>query len=485
MNPFASLSPALLWNYFYEITQIPRPSKHETAIINHLKAFAESKNLLWKQDGAGNLLILKGGSTGNESKETVVLQAHVDMVCEKNNTTEFDFFTQPLDVFVQDGWVKARGTTLGADDGIGVAAMMAVLADDSLVHGPLECLFTIDEETGLTGALALEKGFITGKTLLNLDSEDWGEVFVGCAGGVNTVANFRPVPEMIPAGYMAFKILVSGLKGGHSGSDIHFGLGNAIKILANFLYVQSHKQTLWLADINGGNLHNAIPREASAVVFIPAIHKEQIRIDLNIYADEVQRAFALSDPDISIHLESTEAAHIGYSAHDSVLIISSLVVCPHGVFYMSKSLPGLVETSTNLASVKTVNENLIEVVTSQRSSNEFRKHELKHQVAASFKIAGAEVRHSDGYPGWNPNLNSPILKTTKAVHEALLGETPEIKAIHAGLECGLFLEKYPELDMVSIGPTILGAHSPDERLNILTAEKFWKLLVGILEAVTH
>lgn len=477
------LKPASIFQYFEEICQVPRPSKKEEKIIAYLKAFGEKHNLETKVDEAGNVLIKKPATPGFENCKTVVLQSHIDMVCEKNNDVEHDFSNDPIQTEIDGEWLKAKGTTLGADNGIGVATELAVLTDNTLEHGPIECLFTVDEETGLTGAFALQEGFMNGDILLNLDSEDEGEIFIGCAGGIDSVAEFNYNEVEIPAGYFTCKVTVKGLKGGHSGADIHLGLGNANKLLNRFLSYAFKKYDLYLSEINGGNLRNAIAREAYAVIAIPEADKHNLRTDLNIFAAEVGAEYAVIEPGLEFILESADAASKAIDKDTTKRLFQAIYAAPHGVYAMSHDIPGLVETSTNLASVKMKPNNIIRIETSQRSSTTSAKQDIANMVRTVFEMAGATVSHGDGYPGWKPNPQSEILEIAAESYKRLFGVDAKIKAIHAGLECGLFLDKYPTLDMISFGPTLQGVHSPDERMLIPTVEKFWNHLVDILKHI--
>lgn len=483
MAEILSLSPSLVWKYFHEITQIPRPSKKEERVVKYLTNFAKEHKLDYQKDKVGNVVIRKAASPGFENKPTVVLQSHVDMVCEKNNDTDFNFDTDPIQTYIESGWVKARGTTLGGDDGIGVAAELALLAGNDIDHGPIECLFTVDEETGLTGAFNLASDMLQGKILLNLDSEDWGQLFIGCAGGVDTLAAMIYKEQPVPAGCISLNISVRGLTGGHSGDDIHKGRGNAIKILNRFLYEENEKYNVYIHSFTGGNLRNAIAREAHATVLIPMQQKETIRANMNVFQSETEEALGDAEPNFAMELASTDAPEYVWDEKTKNNVLQSLYACPHGVVAWSKSIENLVETSTNLASIKVAENKKIIITTSQRSSVESAKEDIRQQVASVFTLAGAEVVHSDGYPGWAPNPNAPIVKTTQKVFYELFNEHPRVLAIHAGLECGLFLKKYPELDMISFGPTIYGAHSPDERMYIASVQQFWELLIGVLQAV--
>jgi dipeptidase D len=483
MKHLNKLSPQPLWNYFEDICQIPRPSKKEEKIIRFLLDFAEKHDLKAVQDEIGNVLICKPASPGREKDQVVILQSHVDMVCEKNSDTVHDFEVDAIKAFVDDGWVRAEGTTLGSDDGIGVAAQMAVLTATNLSHGPIECLFTVDEETGLSGAFALQAGFLSGYTLLNLDSEDEGELFIGCAGGIDSVGTLNYTPEALPPGSFAIKLEVKGLMGGHSGDDINKNRGNANKILNRFLLDAAGKTNLRIADFNGGNLRNAIAREAFAVVVLPHAQKENLIVEWNVFSSEMEFEFELAEPNLKLHHQSVNLPEFVIDKDCQDRLLKLIAACPHGVLEMSSRMPGMVETSTNLASVKFAENKQIVITTSQRSEIDSRKYMAATMVESLMLLAGATVAHSDGYPGWTPNPDSAVAKIASQSYKKLFGNEPLVKSIHAGLECGLFLEKYPELDMVSFGPTIRGAHSPDERINIGTVEKFWKLLVDVLENI--
>ncbi len=475
-----NLYPQDIWTYFEDICQIPRASKKEEKIAKYLMEFAKSKNLSAAMDAAGNVVIVKSATKGYENHKTIVLQSHMDMVCEKNSDIVHDFDKDPIQPWIDGDWVKARGTTLGADDGIGIAAQLAVLASSQLQHGPVECLFTVDEETGLTGAAALEPGFIKGETLLNLDSEDEGELFIGCAGGIDTVATTSYKKKPVPVNYAGYKVMVSGLKGGHSGDDIHRGLGNSNKILNRFLWNSSKEFKIRITEINGGNLRNAIPREAWAQIIVPLKKETAFLEALKAFTTDIKNELSITEPEMVIRCESTQLPEFVINKNAQRRLLNVLYACPHGVIAMSQRMPGMVETSTNLASVKFVEDNQIVVTTSQRSDSESAKKDIAMMVESVFVLAEFDVKHGDGYPGWTPNPTSEILKSTVQAYTQLFGNTPIVRSIHAGLECGLFLEKYPNLDMVSFGPTLRGVHSPDEKINIATVEKFWKLLVEIL-----
>lgn len=478
-----SLEPALLWSYFREITLIPRPSKHEEKINNYLIEFAHRHQLKYTQDEVGNIVIYKNAYPGYENRKTTVLQSHVDMVCEKNSDKVHDFFQDPIQTRIVDGWVKADGTTLGADDGIGIATQLAILASNDLRHGPLECLFTIDEETGLTGAFGLSTETLKGKILLNLDSEDEGELFIGCAGGKDTVIEMPFNREEAPRGCQAFELTVSGLKGGHSGDDIHKGLANANKVINRLLYTADEKVGIRLSHIEGGNLRNAIAREAVAVFLVEMSLVEKLTTLISSLGDQIRAEFGITEPGMKISLKQVaEAPEMVFLSADQQKLFRSLYACPHGVIAYSQSIPGFVETSTNLASVRTEEKQWL-ITTSQRSSVESAKEDVANMVKACFELTGAGITQSNGYPGWAPNPESAIREITVEAYRRLFGEEPLVKAIHAGLECGLIGDKYPGMDMISFGPTIKGAHSPDERINIDTVTKFWSLTLEILQNI--
>ncbi len=483
MCKLENIQPQVLWSYFEEICQVPRPSKKEEKIIRFLLDFAEKNKLEAKRDEIGNVLISKPAMPGRETAPTVILQSHVDMVCEKNSDKSFNFETDAIEPMIDGAWVRANGTTLGADDGIGMAAQMAVLTATDINHGRVECLFTVDEETGLSGAFALQKGFLSGNILLNLDSEDEGELFIGCAGGIDTLGELKIEREAVPGHSFALKIMVKGLMGGHSGDDINKGRGNANKILSRFLWMAIRNFGVRIADFNGGNLRNAIAREAYAVVIVPHVQKEQLVAELNIFSADVEFEYERTEPNLVVDHSSTNLPESVLTIESQERLINLLCACPHGVLEMSPRMEGMVETSTNLASVKFIENDKVLVTTSQRSELESRKHFAAEMVHSVLELAGAQVKHSDGYPGWTPNPDSKILKTTVTSYEKLFGNKPLVRSIHAGLECGLFLEKYSKLDMVSFGPTIRGAHSPDERIEIESVNKFWLHLKDILETV--
>ena len=483
MANIRDLQPRLVWEQFDDITRVPRPSKKEEKIINYLIDFAEKHSLEYKRDKIGNVVIRKAATKGYEQRPTVILQSHMDMVCEKNSDVVFDFDSQPIRTHIEDGWVRAEGTTLGADCGIGMAAALAMLIDQEVEHGPLEALFTVDEETGLTGAFELGEGMLSGKYLINLDSEDEGEIFIGCAGGVDTVATFKYKKEAAPADYSFYRLDVADLLGGHSGDDIDKGRANSNKIAARLMIEAQNDYEGRLSYFDGGNLRNAIPREAYMVFGVPRYRREAFEKRCAAFIEEIKSEYQHTEPDMRLTLSEmpsvTEVLDI-VSQHN---LVGALVGLPNGVIAMSQAVKGLVETSTNLASVKFKGEDKIVVTTSQRSSLESAKLYAKLMVESVFVLAGAEVEHSDGYPGWSPDPSSRLLQLTVDSYRKLFAVEPKVRAVHAGLECGLFLEKYPNLEMVSFGPTIRGVHSPDERLEISTVDKFWRLLCDVVKCV--
>ena len=464
-------------DFFREITLIPRESGHEEPMTRFLEIFAANRGLLSKTDKTGNVLIVKDASKGKENVPPLVLQAHQDMVCEKVGGFDFDFKTQPIPYEIEDGWMVAKNTTLGADDGIGIAACLALL-DSDLPMGKLECLFTISEETGMDGAFALEKGFFDGKTLINLDSEDEGQLFVGCAGGVDTIATFEFSHEPLASGYKTMKLRISGGVGGHSGDDINKERANVLQQLCRFLFTQF--QYDWqLLSLSGGNKPNAICREAEAVIAVPDDEFQDMVADFQAFGKILSSEFHNTEPDLNFEARSFRTTAEPIAEEDTVRIISALVACPHGVFAMSTDIPGLVETSSNLAAVKMENDSF-KVITSQRSSVTTELHAAAEKVEATLILGGADVEHVSEYPGWKPNMDSSILKESVASYRRLFGTDPEVKAIHAGLECGLFLEKFPDLDMISFGPTLRGVHAPGEKLELASLDKFVALLEDIV-----
>ena len=483
MSILKDLKPQVVWNIFEEICQVPRPSKKEDKIIAYLLNWAKEHNIEAKKDTIGNILMRKPATKGKENVKSVVMQSHMDMVCEKNNDVDFNFETDAIVPRIDGEWVYATGTTLGADDGIGMAAQMAVLISEDIAHGPIEALFTVDEETGLTGAFELQPGFFDSKMLINLDSEDEGELFIGCAGGIDTMATFDFENEPVPTGHKAFKIEVKGLNGGHSGDEIDKGYGNANKILTRILW-NSDKFDLRLTDFNGGNLRNAIAREAVALVTINEKSVAEFKDYYESFSLDVKAELKTTEKNLNLVLSEIDMPEFVIDENTQYNLINALYACPHGVIEMSRDMDNMVETSTNLASIKIDNKkNEILVATSQRSSVDSSKHDIASMVESVFILAGAKVKHGDGYPGWAPNTDSEIMRISADSYEKLFNIKPVVRSIHAGLECGLFLEKYPGLDMISFGPTLRAVHSPDERINIETVDKFWIHLIDVLESI--
>lgn len=480
MDTLKQLQPAELWSNFYSLTQIPRPSGKKKEISDFLFNYGKSLGLETLRDEIGNVLIRKPASPGLEDHPGVILQGHMDMVPQKNSDIEFDFQKDPIHAYVDGEWVTAEGTTLGADNGIGVATAMTVLADKSLVHPPLEAFFTVDEETGMYGAFDLKGGWLQGKTLLNLDSEEEGELYVGCAGGVDANITFRFVPQAAPEDLEALKVVVKGCKGGHSGCDINLQRANANKLLVRWLKQAVAKHGALLASINGGSLRNSIPREAEAVVLVAPEHKQQLISSVEQFDQLFRTEYKGVDDGITLTATNAQrpSSVIPEEIQDS--LIHSLTACPHGVFRMIPEMPDVVETSNNLAMITTT-EGCVEICCLTRSSVESRKQELAEMIESSFALAGAKVEFSGSYPGWKPNINSPILHIMKSVYEREFGEQPRIITIHAGLECGIIGRNYDGMDMISFGPTIKHPHSPDEKVNIATVQKFYHLLLATLK----
>ena len=471
-----------VFEIFSQICQVPRPSKHEEKISQWLQDFAAAHQIECVADEAMNVIMRVPATPEYEDHEGVILQAHMDMVCEKNGDIQHDFMTDPIQTYVDGEYLKAKGTTLGADDGIGISMALAAITDKELPHPAIECLFTVDEETGLTGAMKLQNGMLKHKRLINIDSEDDGQIFIGCAGGIDTLAKMHYTQSPIINGQssIAIRLSVTGLIGGHSGDDINKGRANANQLIVWFLARIWPQADIQLASINGGNLRNAIAREAEAILCIPMAYKEQIRIEWNHYVAQMEGVFGEVEKDMRLELETCDMPDSVIPADKAYRLIMALCECPHGMIAMSKEMPGLVETSTNLASIK-MKEGYIEVNTSQRSSIEASKHHLKWAVEQALSMACDEVTHGDGYPGWAPNPKSALLDVVKQAYMDLYKSEPKVLAIHAGLECGLFLEKYPYLDMVSIGPQMYGVHSPQERLSIPSTERCYKWLCQTLK----
>ena len=474
------LKPARVWHYFGEIMQIPRPSKHEERISAYLVNWGKEHGLETKSDKLGNVLIRKPASKGFEKSPMVCLQAHMDMVCEKNSTKKFDFMKDPIQPVLDGEWLTADGTTLGADDGIGVAAILAILEDKKLQHPALEALITVDEETGLTGAAGLSKIWLKSDILLNFDDEDEGEYCIGCAGGIDTTVEIDY--KLVPAtkGHKAFLLHVSGLKGGHSGDDINKGLGCANKLINRILWEGTYKHDMRLVSIDGGNLRNAIAREAEAVVTVPEANVRAFKAMVTKMGKNMVFEFRSTEPGLEFELRDVEMPKKFIDKETQEKLVNVIYACAHGVLAMSREIENFVETSTNLASIK-MRDGKIHIATSQRSSVESAKMAAAAKIEATFRLIGAKVTHGDGYPGWTPNPDSRVLKVGVDVYRKMYGKEPVVRAIHAGLECGLIGQKYPNIDMISYGPTLRGVHSPDERIEIKTVEMFWNQTLEILK----
>lgn len=477
-----NLEPKVIWKHFYSLTQIPRPSKHEDAIQDFMVNYGKSLGLETIKDEAGNVIIRKPATPGMEDRKGVVLQGHLDMVPQKNSDKEHDFTKDPIDALVDGEWVKADGTTLGADNGMGVAAAMAVLESTDLEHGPVEALFTSDEETGMTGAFGLKAGVLQGDILLNMDSEDEGELYIGCAGGTNANAEFSYTTVAVPEGMKAYKLALTGLKGGHSGVDIPLQRGNSNKLLNRFMRSAAGKFGLRLASVDGGSLRNAIPRESFATVVVPADKAAEFEAAIPhceaIYKAELEK----TEPFMKFAYEATDMPEGLIDEATQTALFNAVYACPNGVIRMSDSMEGLVETSNNLAIVKS-NGSKITVLTLIRSSVDSAKKDLENMIESVFQLAGAKVWFDGQYPGWKPNVDSPILKTMSDIYNNKYGIVPKVTAIHAGLECGLLGGVYPNWDMISFGPTIRFPHSPDEKVNIETVQKFWDFTVETLKNI--
>lgn len=483
MSLLSKLNPAPVWICFEEICKIPRLSKNEALIRKYLLDFASNHGLESKEDPAGNIVITRPSTPGYEGRKTIVLQSHMDMVGEKNADHPHNWMKDPIIPLLGDQWVSARGTTLGADDGIGIAAQLAILTDKELKAGKIECLFTVDEESGMTGAMNLQTGFFEGRTLLNLDSEDEGILYIGCAGGMDTIGTIHYKKNPVHDDVAGIEISVTGLRGGHSGDEIHKGYGNAVKIMNRMLTDLTRRFDISLSTFNGGNLRNAIAREAFAVIAIRnPLRKELIR-EAERYQVILAKEFEATEKNLTVTVKEAIKPGFVLGGKMQSKLLDAIDCCPHGVIEWSKEMDDLVETSTNLASISFNKDGLITIVTTQRSSVESSKRRIASVVRACLEKAGAEVVHSDGYPGWTPSLQSEILLITKASYKKLFRKEPEVKAIHAGLECGLIYEKFKGIDMISFGPTIRGAHTPEEKLEIRTVQMFWDLLIDVIRSV--
>lgn len=479
----SDLKPARVFEQFAKINQIPRPSKREEKMIEYLTNWGKSHQLETAVDETGNVIIRKSATPGMENRKTLILQSHMDMVCEKLVDLDFDFDRDAIQTYVDGEWLRAKGTTLGADDGIGCAIELAILDSDDVEHGPLECVFTRDEETGLTGAEGMKAGFMTGDMLINLDSEDEGQIFVSCAGGRNTTATFHFEKEEAPQGLFFLQVSLKGLIGGHSGDDINKKRANALKVLARFLYQTQERYGLRLAYFNAGKLHNAIPRDGVALFGVPADKKENVRADWNVFANDVTEEYHVTEKTMQFNMESAQAEKV-LPVEVSTRLIQALQAADNGVFAMcqDEEIAWLVETSNNVASIVTT-DNEAKVICSQRSNVMSALDNQAATIKAVFQLAGAEVVQGEGYPAWRMNPNSQLTALTVETYKKLFNKEPKVLGIHAGLECGLFSEKYPHLDMVSFGPTLRGVHSPDERLHIPTVQMIWDHLLEILKNV--
>lgn len=478
----AELEPKVLWENFTALNEVPRPSKKEERVRQFMISFAKRLGLNYREDEIGNIVIEKPATKGKEHLQTVILQSHLDMVHQKNNDTVFDFDKDPIQSYIDGDWVKAKGTTLGADNGIGVAAAMAVLVSNDIEHGPIEAFFTIDEEAGMTGAGNLKAGFLKGDILFNMDSEDEGELTIGCAGGIDTNVVFRYQTEQLSGDFVGYKLTLKGLFGGHSGVDIHLQRGNANKLLNRLLTAVSKKFGVRIQEFTGGNLRNAIPREAFANIAVPGNKQSKFEAFVAEFETHAKKEFLKTDPNLTVKLELASSSKQVISLSDEKRILNAIHACPNGVHRFSNYIDDLVETSNNLAFVQ-AKDGLMEVKCLSRSAVDFSKDDIAQTICSVFENIGASVEHSGGYPGWEPNINSPMLEIAKVKHKDVFGYEPKIMIIHAGLECGIIGQTHPHLDMISFGPTIRFPHSPDEKVEIATVSRFWDYLKLLLISV--
>ena len=476
------LEPQALWNKFADLNAVPRPSKKEERVIAFMKDFGKNLGLETIEDEVGNVIIKKPSTSGMENRTTIVMQSHLDMVHQKNGDTVFDFDTQGIEMVVEGDWVKAKGTTLGADNGLGVATIMAILESTDIPHPAIEALFTIDEETGMTGAMGLKGGLLSGSILLNLDTEEDDEIGVGCAGGTDITATRTYEEEETPEFKIGYKISVKGLQGGHSGMQIHEGLGNANKIMNRVLFDGFENFGLRISEIDGGSLRNAIPRESNAVVAIDAIHEDAFLLEMALMSTTIKKELKTMEPDLEISVSNVDTPNKIMDLGVQEGLTRALYAALNGVYRMSADIPELVETSNNIARV-IVKDGHIKISCLTRSSVESAKIDLANMLRATFELTGCEVELSGDYPGWTPNMDSAILKVMAKLYEDLNGEKPHVAACHAGLECGILGQNYPNMDMISFGPNIKGAHSPDERAQISSAQKYWNFVLEILKAI--
>ncbi|GAB1439635.1 cytosol nonspecific dipeptidase [Providencia sp.] len=482
MSELATLSPQPLWDIFAKICSIPHPSYHEEALAAHIVDWSQQKGFHVERDEVGNILIRKPATKGYENRKAVVLQAHLDMVPQKNNDTVHDFKTDPIRPYINGEWVTAQGTTLGADNGIGLASALAVLADDNVEHGPMEVLLTMTEEAGMEGAFGLKAGWLQADILINTDSEEEGEIYMGCAGGVDFTTTFDLTREALPQGYKTFTMTLKGLKGGHSGGDVHLGLGNANKLLARFLAGHAEDLGLKLSDFRGGTVRNAIPREAYAVISVPADKVDELTALRARYESILKNELAVVEPNLVLLLDESQSELKPLSDDCQKRFVFFLNAAPNGVIRMSDVAIGVVETSLNEGVVR-LTEDKAEIIFLVRSLIDSGKNYVVNMLTSISKLAQAQYRAEGSYPGWQPDADSPVMHLVSETYDKLFGKIPNVMVIHAGLECGLFKKPYPEMDMVSIGPTIRGAHSPDERVHIASVGEYWKLLTAVLKAI--
>ena len=482
MSELSQLSPQPLWDIFAKICSIPHPSYHEEQLAEHIMGWAKEKGLHAERDQVGNILIRKPATAGMENRKPVVLQAHLDMVPQKNNDTVHDFTKDPIQPYIDGDWVKARGTTLGADNGIGMASALAVLADDSVQHGPLEVLLTMTEEAGMDGAFGLQANWLQADILINTDSEEEGEIYMGCAGGIDFISTLPLSREAVPAGFQTFKLTLKGLKGGHSGGDIHLGLGNANKLLARFLAGHAAELDLRLVDFNGGTLRNAIPREAFATVAVPAAKADELKKLSSVYLDILKNELSAKEKNLTVVLESVSTDKAALTTQSRDTFIQLLNATPNGVIRNSDVAKGVVETSLNVG-VVTMGDDSAEIICLIRSLIDTGKEYVVSMLESLGTLAGAKTSAKGSYPGWQPDASSPVMALVRETYQRLFNSTPNIQVIHAGLECGLFKKPYPNMDMVSIGPTITGPHSPDEQVHIESVGHSWTLLTELLKAI--
>ena len=476
------LQPVSIWNHFSDLNAVPRPSKKEERVIEFMVNFGKKLMLETLVDKVGNVIIKKPATKGFENKKTIVMQSHLDMVHQKNSETVFDFETQGITMYIDGDWVTADGTTLGADNGLGVAAIMAVLSSNTIEHPTIEALFTVDEETGMTGAMGLKGGILSGDILLNLDTEEDDEIDMGCAGGIDFTAERNYKEETTPKKTIAFEIAIRGLQGGHSGMDIHKGFGNANKLMNRLLYHVNKLLELRISKMKGGNLRNAIPRESFSTIVIEEDKKESFLSEINDLISLIKEEFYTLEPNLVINVNNSEIPKKVMNLETQKIFLKSIYAALNGVYRMSPDIPNLVETSNNIAKIS-VDKGKIHVACLTRSSSESSKNDLTNALTSCFELAGFKVELSGSYPGWQPNVNSEILKVLTHLYENLFGKKAKVEACHAGLECGILGQNYPLMDMISFGPTIKGAHSPDERVSITSVQKFWKFLVQILKNI--